>query len=299
MIRLALLIPLFNLLFSIAPNENALPGSSRFPYRPNQPDFRVSLPDVLTEVSGIAWIDPTTLACIQDENGTIYTYDLNRKTIIKSYTFGEPGDFEGITMAGDVMYILRSDGIIYEINNFRSAGMAENEYTLRISSPNCEGICYDKSNNRLLIASKGKSADKDEKEARDLRFVYAFDLQTKTMNPKPFMSVNLNEVEAFARSKGISLPEKKSKDGEVREAHLRLRSSEIAIHPLTRDIYILSAAEYLLYVFSPAGRISDIIPLDKELYPKAEGLTFSPEGNMYITNEGDKEAPTLLFIRKI
>ena len=47
-----------------------------FPYQLGKPDKSWELPDKLIEISGLSFIDEYTLACIQDEKGNIYIFNL-------------------------------------------------------------------------------------------------------------------------------------------------------------------------------------------------------------------------------
>ncbi|MEO8211018.1 MAG: hypothetical protein ABI840_10685 [bacterium] len=40
-----------------------------------------ALPEILNEVSGITVMDSNTVACIQDENGTLFIYDVVKNKI--------------------------------------------------------------------------------------------------------------------------------------------------------------------------------------------------------------------------
>jgi len=53
-----------------------------------------------------------------------------------------------------------------------------------------EGLCYDVPNNRLLLAYKD-SAGK-ERELKDEKAIYAFDLNTKTIVPTPLAIITMN-----------------------------------------------------------------------------------------------------------
>ncbi|HPR31840.1 MAG TPA: hypothetical protein PLK12_07085 [Prolixibacteraceae bacterium] len=266
------------------------------PYAPNQPEKVLVLPDVLREVSGIVSTNPEYLACIEDESGTIYHYSLKENVITARFDFGYPGDYEGITLAGNSLYIIRSDGVLFEVEDYASGKIAQNFYPLNIPYPNCEGVVYDRKNNRLLIASKGKSADKDEKRAKQERAVYSFNLRKKELDTKPFLEIYLPDIEAFMNKNGIALLRESKKNGTIKAQKPKLRSSGIAIHPVSGDLYILSASEHLLYVFHPDGKIANILQLDEILYPKAEGITFTENGDMFISNEGEIGPPTLVYI---
>jgi hypothetical protein len=44
---------------------------------------------------------------------------LNVNKITQQHTFGLKGDYEGITLVNDLLYVLRSDGVLFEIKNYQ------------------------------------------------------------------------------------------------------------------------------------------------------------------------------------
>jgi len=97
----------------------------------------------------------------------------------------------------------------------------------------------------------------------------------------------------FALSKDLPVPA--NKDGERK---LKMKISALAINPADSLLYVLSAAEYLMYVFDRSGKIYHMQPLDKNLFKKAEGLTFYSNGDMLISNEGLSGRPDILRFNK-
>ena len=63
------------------------------------------LPEELTEVSGITWVDSVRFACVQDELGKVYIFNSRTNTVERSFTFGPKGDYEGIALAGSALYV--------------------------------------------------------------------------------------------------------------------------------------------------------------------------------------------------
>jgi hypothetical protein len=125
-------------------------------YNLTSPDVSYSLPHVLQEISGLTYIDSSSFACIQDEKGIIFIYNLQKEKIKKKYTFNFDGDYEGIARVNRTIYILRSDGTLFEIVDYKSKESPVNTYVTGLPADNNEGLCYDMDNNRLLIACKGK-----------------------------------------------------------------------------------------------------------------------------------------------
>jgi uncharacterized protein YjiK len=261
-------------------------------YDLGNPDATFVLPDILREISGATYIDSSSIACIQDENGILFIYDLLKKEISKHYTFGFDGDYEGITLVGKTIYVLRSDGFLFEISNFNSKNFKMVSYATGIPANNNEGLCYDAANNRLLIASKGK-IDKGP-QYKDKRFVYGFDLNTKKLIRKPVFEFDVAEIKRLAILNKVNLPVRINKKDQSADIILKFRTSAINIHPFTKKLFLLSASDHLLFIFDSKGTIEQIEKLDPSTFNKAEGLTFFENGDMLITNEGQDKKATLL-----
>jgi len=265
-------------------------------YSFESPQNRIVLPDTLREISGVTCIDSLTLGCVQDENGILFIYDLVNREIKNQFTFELDGDYEGLARVGNDMYILRSDGAIFEINDFQSPNYKTTTHQTSIPAPNNEGFCLDKTNNRLLIGCKGKLGK--GKEFKDLRAIYAFDLGEKIISEKPVFEFNLTEIKAYAEKNNLDIPYKEKKKGKSTgsstEPDIKFMISGLCIHPITKELYILSAADHLLFIYDMSGELKHIEVLNKHLFNKAEGLAFLPDGSLYISNEGQDKHPTLL-----
>ena len=69
--------------------------------------------------------------------------------------------------------------------------------------------------------------------------------------------------------------------------------SAAAIHPINKRLYVLSSAGNLLVIADTRGKIIEGYELNPDQFPQAEGIAFSPNGDMFIVNEGKFGAPTL------
>lgn len=235
------------------------------------------LPDILSEISGIEWMGDDKIAGIQDEDGIIFIYNLKTSKIEKKIEFAGAGDYEGIAVLGKNAYVLRSDGTLFEILNF----MDENPKTLKFetfltSSQNMEGLCLDEANNQLLLAIKDKERDSD-----DYKGVYAFNLQTKELAKTPFIKLDMKDKLLENSGKNMSK---------------RLRPSDIEIHPITGEIYILDAKDPKLLILDRNGKFKKIYALDEDDFNQAEGITFKPDGSLYISNEAGSDPANILKV---
>ncbi|QHL89081.1 hypothetical protein GU926_17255 [Nibribacter ruber] len=236
------------------------------------------VPDILREVSGIVYLGNHQFACVQDEAGVIFLYNTQTKNIDRQITFGAAGDYEGIALVGDNAYVVRSDGQLFEVTNIHSQQNQVTEYpSVLTPEHNVEGLTYDQKNNRLLLAIKG-----EETNSPAYKGVYAFDLSSKRLSKEPVFKLSLQDPLLF---------QKKQKSlSKVWEP------SEIAIHPVTGEIYLTEASNPQLFILHPDGKIKNRFALNKRDFYKPEGIAFSPTGDLYISNEGKKDAGNILQV---
>ncbi|WP_373060107.1 SdiA-regulated domain-containing protein [Zunongwangia sp. H14] len=238
------------------------------------------LPDILAEVSGIEWLENNRIACIQDEDGILFIYNLSTSKIDKEIKFAGPGDYEGITINGETAYVVRSDGNLFEVQNFKNT----NPETFKIKTflteeQNVEGLCLDKSKNRLLLAIKDKEKDQD-----NYKGIYAFDLKKNVLANTPVFKLDMND-------KLLENSEKKMSK--------KLRPSEIEIHPKTGEIYLLDAKNHQLIIMDNHGNFQKKYALNKDEFNQPEGLTFKPDGSLYISNEAGSDPANILEVELI
>lgn len=235
------------------------------------------LPNILSEISGIEWLGDAKIAGIQDEDGVIFIYNLKTSKIEKKIEFAGAGDYEGLAIQDKTAYALRSDGTIFEISNFMENQPKISKFeTFLTASQNVEGLCLDQANNQLLLAIKDKERDND-----NYKGVYSFNLKTKELTKTPFIKLNMKD--ALLENSG----DKMSK---------RLRPSEIEIHPITGDIYILDAKNPKLIILDKNEKFKELYALDEDDFNQPEGITFSPNGDLYISNEAGSEPANILKV---
>ncbi len=117
------------------------------------------LPHHYDEISGLALTRDGRLLAHGDETAEIWEIDFRRGVVTKTFGFGSPtvtGDFEAITTAGDTVYLLTSDGRIYEGTEGKSGDpMAYNEYDTRLTREcEFEGMVHDPASSSLILACK-------------------------------------------------------------------------------------------------------------------------------------------------
>jgi uncharacterized protein YjiK len=264
-------------------------------YNFNHPNKVLILPVNLHEISGIAVLDSSTIACVQDEDGFLYTYNLQNNDISNQVTFTFDGDFEGITRIDSNLYVLRSDGNIFEISHLNSRSVNTQEYISSMPTNEYEGLCFDKSKDRILISSKEEILTSSEYFGK--RLIYSFDLKSKKFSDNPEIIIDLDSIKTFMSINKIDLPFEFKKNKFPSLPELKMQISDIAIHPVTNKLFILSAADHSLCIFSLEGRIEHMEILDPLLFNQAEGISFFENGDMAISNEGNGGEPSLLLFK--
>jgi uncharacterized protein YjiK len=267
---------------------NIINANSYFKYDLKNPDKKTVLPKILNEVSGVSAFDSNNIACIQDEIGVIFIYNLEKNKIIKRHNFKTIGDFEGISFAGESIFVLRSNGGLTEWKDFTLTQnkLKTKNYKFSLLTFDNEGLGFDKNNNRLLIAGKSKPF---KRKHRDKRYIYEFDLENKKLKSDPAYILNINSIRKFIKNNKIKT------NGKIKRQNFF--PSGIAIHPQTKDIYIISSASKLMLIINQNGEIEHVEALDKKLFLQAEGITFLEDGTMIITNEAAGKSPTLLVYK--
>lgn len=263
---------------------NSVKGQSSYQF--SNPCAFYTLPDTLYEISGLTDVDSSHVGCVQDEKGMIFLYNLYEAKIDSRSSFYFDGDYEGITRVNNDMFVLRSDGYLFRMKDYmRGTVVAKDSFATQIPINNNEGLCYDERNNILLIAAKGRI--KKSKETRDLRFIYGFRLDSLFMIDTAILVIDIDNIASKMKEKGMNVSYTMKKNGELKYENLRFMPSSIAVHPLSDRFYILSAIDRLLVILNRSGLIEDVIELSPLLFPKPEGITFLPNGDMLISNEGN------------
>jgi hypothetical protein len=269
-------------------------------YNIAEPELSTTLPKKLKEISGMVMFDEEHLLAIQDEDGILFKISAKDGEIAGVINFADEGDFEGVTLAGNTVFILRSDGTIFELSELNFVKEKANVKSFKVeldSINNPEGICYDEKNNSLLIACKDRAFLVGE-DSLVHRAVYRFDLNNRKLKAAPAYLLSLQQLITFleiAPKEDEYIQELKNIfEGEPDE--LFIYPSDIAIHPLSGDLYISSARTInCLLVLSFDGKLKSIVKIPKDLMEQPEGICFNKKGDMYLSSEG-KADDDRLFI---
>ena len=231
------------------------------------------LPEILREVSGIAYLGNDRFACVQDELGTIFIFNKVTRQIEREIIFTGPGDFEGIAVKGNTAYVVRSDGKLFEVDMLTKK---TKEYDIGSAIiQNIEGLCYDAKNNRLLFAGKNQDL-----ALPGYKGIYAFDITGTRFINEPVFKIKLEDLEQANQGS---------------KKHRLLMPSAIGIHPLTNDLFIIDGPKARLLILDSKGNIKSPYELGTG-FAQPEGITFTPQGDIFISNEGKRNAANIIQV---
>jgi uncharacterized protein YjiK len=232
----------------------------------NQKAATAQLPSELREISGLACDGRGRVFCHNDEQAVVFQIDPVRGKILEKFSVGDRTfrrDFEGIAVADSIMFLVTSDGTLYEFTRTPSGGRAAaRTYATGLGSGwDIEGLCYDPATRSLLIACKENPREKR------LRHVYAFSLKSHGLLQSPRFILDVEKIEKKAKIKDF-------------------RPSAIERHPASGTFFILSSSEPAILELSPSGEILAAVRLPDSIHRQPEGLTFDGDLTLYISNEG-------------
>lgn len=229
-----------------------------FNYSLENPTLKMEMPASLKEISGLSFYKENQLACVNDEKGTVFIYDLASREVVKTIDIGKNGDYEGIEVVDDEIFIMKSNG---KIKGFRISDGSERKIDCSDKDvKEYEGLSYHPQTQSLLLVTKEKDKDKNDKKT-----IYSYSLSTEKFDK--YLTINEDMI--------------KGSDGKKAFA-----PSGIAVHPISGEIFVISSQGKKLLILSPEGEKNTLIELASETFVQPEGICFTPNGDLYISSEG-------------
>lgn len=254
-------------------------------YDLNKPE-KLVLSDALAEISGISfYAKDSSVFAISDETGYLYKIRLQKGFRTEEWLFDKKRDFEDVVLHDSSFYILESTGNIEKITvvprskpdaqdtilNHRSVFPGDNRLKREF-----ESLYYDNEYNGFVMICKD-CEDDDSKSTTAWLYDPIQDKYTQSIFKIP--------VDDVAKKLGVD--------------KVKLRPSAAAINPLTRDVWVVCSVNGLIVVIDHKGNMKDVYTLNTGIFNKPEGITFTPWGDLLISNEaGDKYSSATLLIFK-
>ena len=199
--------------------------------------------------------------------------------MLKQFLVGSPpvhGDFEGITVAGDAIYLLASNGKLYEFRE--GADGARVRYTLYDThlGQECEfeGVAFEPASNSLLLACKTVG----KKSLRDFLVIYRWKLGDKSDSRLSEFKVPLARIIGTHNWKGF-------------------HPTDISVDPSSGNYLLVASPEKALVELTPQGDVVSAGPIPGS-HTQPEGLAITREGILIVGDEGRNRRGAITLYRR-
>jgi uncharacterized protein YjiK len=199
--------------------------------------------------------------------------------VIKQFTLGTPAvhaDFEGITVANDVLFLLASNGKLYQFAEGSNGSQVEyvvHDTRLRHECE-FEGVAFDPTLNALLLACKNV---RTKGALRDSLVIYRWELPGGSGSRTSRLTVPLAQLIGSNGWKG-------------------LHPSDITIDPVSGNYVLVAAQERALIEISPAGAVVFARPLPASQV-HTEGVAITADSILILSDEAGHQPANISLYR--
>lgn len=240
------------------------------------PDAVFELSRELREISGLGFAGDSLLLAVQDEDGVVYALSPEDGSVRWRFRFAGDGDYEGVEVAGENVYVLRSDGDIF-VASLQRRDRARRVRTPLRSRDDTEGLALSGgSQSTMLVAAKETLSD-------GRRLIYAFDTEAEALDETPRRSVDLAAV---AELSGAG-------KGDVAD----FKPSGLAIDPQTGWLFVVGSVDRLIVAIDDSGTVRSVLRVPESSLPQPEGIAFGPNGDLFVASEGSRRGIIGVFHR--
>ncbi|MEO5999188.1 MAG: SdiA-regulated domain-containing protein [Chitinophagaceae bacterium] len=227
---------------------------------------RCEMKKKLKEISGLHYVNDDLFVAIQDESGIIFTVRYSNCDITDEFRFAGKGDYEDIALDNDFYYVLESTGKIFKVpRKGDTSGTKTYEIPFK-KRMEFESIYLDPSGENLVMVCKNCHGKKNNL----MKYAYAFNIKKEAFADEPIFSLDLGDKD--------------------------LKPSATAINPVEKKLYVLCSVGKSLVVCDLNGKREQVMPLNPMIYKQPEGIAFTPNGDMYISNEATDDKGNILKI---
>ncbi len=245
----------------------------------DKPLARWIMPVGLSEISGLALTPDQRLLAHDDERGAVSEIDYRRGRVVKQFLLGKHhtvhADFESITVAGERIFLLASNGNLYE---FKEGAAGERvDYTIHDThlGKECEfeGMAFDPAIGSLLLACKHVLS----KQLKGFLVIYRWKLEKGDSARLSTLTVPLDQA---AGSNGWTA----------------IHPSDLTIDPATGNYVLIASQQRALIVITPAGVVLQSRPLPG-IHDMAEGVAITRDSILIISDEAVKRPAVVSLYR--
>lgn len=235
------------------------------------------LPSELKEISGLALTKDGNVLTHDDNVARIYVINPKTGVVLKEFMLGRgvQGDFESIAVAGDEIFLLNSNGVLYRFKEGASgAGVPFDFIDLRLGHEcEFESMAYEPDSAWLVMPCKGSTG----KEYKGQLVMYRWKLQGPDSTRLSMVTIPLAEITARTGWKGF-------------------HPTDMTIDPETGNYVIISSHEDGLVVMTPAGVVERAEKLPGD-HGQPEGIAITNDRILIISDEATKKPAAITLYR--
>jgi hypothetical protein len=246
-------------------------------YNINKPVV-TKLPPMLDEISGIVFYPKDrSLFAIHDERGWLYKILIDKRVTVEQWKYSTGADFEDVTLVDSTFFSIKSNGTMVAFRIPKpDSPVAKSFHLPEGGKKEFETIYLDSSRQQLMMVCKDCESD-----GKDKTSVFGFDYKQMKFLDSPVLTIDAKDIEK-----------------KLGDKIAKFKPSAGAIQPKTGELFLISSVNKLLVIAEPDGKIKDVFELDPVLFKQPEGLTFTPEGDLLISNESAGMGPATILLFK-
>jgi uncharacterized protein YjiK len=238
------------------------------------------LPREMGEVSGLALTSDGRLLAHGDEWGQVYVIDPRGGALLKRFSLGATGgetraDFEGITVVGERIFMVASNGMLYEFAEGADGERVRFKVHDTRLGKECEfeGVAFDSTQGILVLACKNVGT----KNLRDNLVLYRWRPGGGGDSTLAPLAIPLSKVIGSNNWKN-------------------LHPSDVTVDPATGNYVLIAAQEKALIEITPLGDVVLARPLPGK-HKQAEGVALTADGILIVGDEATTHPASLTLYR--
>jgi uncharacterized protein YjiK len=233
---------------------------------------KIVLPQELDEISGIAY-NPATqqLIAVNDEDGILFFLDPATGAVTNRIQFAGKGDYEEVFFGNGCVWILESKGRFLKV------------------------FLKDKS----AYASQPVPMNVTGNEEFEAAWLCADSVRVATACKKCG-----GEAAFFARSDSGATGRYRFEQREIDFSSitnpaekLKFHASAAGVDPADKRVYLVASPDKKIIQMTQEGKVLAIASLNPAVFKQPEGICFTPDGTMYISNEAAGGNANLLVFK--
>ena len=235
------------------------------------------MPSELREISGLVLTPDGRILAHDDEVSKIYVIDPRRGILLKQFTLGTGirGDFESIAMAGNDIYLLASNGMLYQFQEGENgAGVPYSAFDLHLGKEcEFESMVFQADSNWLAMPCKNA---KDKSLQHNL-VIYRWKLSGPPSSRLSMITIPFAQLIGSNKWKS-------------------LHPSDITIDPTSGNYVMITSHEKALIEMTRAGDLVRAEPLPAG-HNQPEGIAITKDSILMLSDEATRDPAAITLYR--